>query len=138
MKIVQIVLGHARVHDDNKVAPKGCRSQKFEISALMSSSSDIEYIFEDCMCIKIHDVAIYNTELLNMTPCWMHSNLSFTSVTEFVLNKFTLRISYKNEYYSKPFFTSGYKMQIKVKANVIGYIGMYVHLMKGPNDNELM
>ena len=128
----------ARVYDDNKVAPKGCSSQKFEISTLMSYSSDTKYLFEDCMCIKIHDVAIYNTELLNMTPCWMHNNLAFTSVTEFVLNKFTLRISYKNEYYSKPFFTSGYRMQIKVKANVIGYIGMYVHLMKGPNDNELM
>ena len=126
----------ARVYDDNKVAPSGCGNQKvFELSSLMSSSSDPQYLSEDCVCIRVHDVVIYNTQLLNKTPRW---NKNSTSALEFTLNKFTLRSSYKNEYYSKPFFASGYKMQISVKANANGYIGVYVHLMKGPNDDRLI
>ena len=100
----------------------------------LSSSSDSQYLSEDCMCIR-YDVVMNNTQLLNMTPCW---NQSSTSTLEFTLNKFTLRSSYENEYYSKPFFASGYKMQISVEANVNGYIGVYVHLMKGPNDDKLI
>ena len=127
----------ARVYDDNEVAPSGqCNAKAIEISTLMSStSSDPQYLSEDCMCIRIHDVVIYNTQLLNMTPCWSQSS---TSALEFNLNKFTLRSSYKNHYYSKPFFASGYKMQISVEANANGYIGVYACLMKGPNDDNLI
>ena len=126
-----------RVYDDNKVALSGNGYAKaIEISTLMSSlSSDPQYLSEDCMCIRIYDVVIYNNQLLNKTPCW---NQSSTSALEFTLNKFTLRFSYENEYYSKQFFASGYKMQISVEANDNGYIAVYVHLMKGPNDDILI
>ena len=33
---------------------------------------------------------------------------------------------------------SGYKLQISVQANANGDIGVYVHLMKGPNDDQLI
>ena len=127
----------ARVYDDNKVAPSGQGNPKtIKIRSLMSSlSSDPQYLSEDCMCIRVHDVVINSNQLLNKTPCW---NQSSTSAFEFTFNKFTLRSSYNNYYYSKPFFASGYKMQISVKANVNGYIGVYVHLMKGPNDDKLI
>ena len=125
----------ARVYDDNKVGRGYGNAKAIEIRTLMSSSPDPQYLSEDCMCIRIYDVVINSNQLLNKTPCW---NQSSNSVLEFTLNKFTLRSSYSNHYYSKPFFASGYIMQISVKANVIGYIVVYVHLMKGPNDNELI
>ena len=126
----------ARVYDGNKVASGRGNQKVIEISTLMSSSSsDPQYLSEDCMCIRVHDVVIYNTQLLSKTPCW---NQSSTSALEFTLDKFTLRSSYDNHYYSKPFFASGYKMQISVEANVNGYIGVFAHLMKGPNDDKLI
>ena len=125
----------ARVYDDNKVASGNGYAKAIEISTLMSSSSsDPQYLSEDCMCIR-YDVVINSNQLLNKTPCW---NQSSNSALEFTLNKFTLRSSYDNRYYSKLFFTSGYQMQICVKANVNGYIAVYVHLMKGPNDDKLI
>ena len=99
------------------------------------SSSDSQYLSEDCVCIRVHDVVINSNQLFSETPCW---NQSSTSALEFTLNKFTLRSSYVNSYYSKPFFPSGYKMQICIKANVNGYISVYAHLMKGPNDDKLI
>ena len=126
-----------RVYDNNKVAPSGRGNQKaIQINTLMSlSSSDPQYLSEDCICIRIHNVVLYNTELLKLTPCW---NQSSTSVLEFTLNKFTSRSLFENRYYSKPFFASGYKIQLCIKANMNGYIGVYVHLMKGPNDDRLI
>ena len=126
----------ARVYDDNKVASGQGNQEAIEISSLMSSlSSDPQYLLEDCMCIRIHDIFINSNQLLNKTPCW---NQSSTSALEFTLNRFTLRSSYENHYYSKPFFASGYKMQIYVKANVNGYIAVCAYLMKGPNDDKLI
>ena len=125
----------ARVYDDSKVGRGYGNAKAIEIRTLMSSSPDPQYLSEDCMCIRIYDVVINSNQLLNKTPCW---NQSSNSVLEFTLNKFTLRSSYSNHYYSKPFFASGYIMQISVQANVNGYIVVYVHLMKGPNDNELI
>ena len=125
----------ARIYDDNKLANGQCNAKAIELSTLMSSSSDPQYLLEDCMCIRVHDVVINSNQLLNKTPCW---NQSSTSALEFTLNKFTLRSSYDNHYYSKPFFASGYKMQISVQANVNGYIGVYAYLMKGPNDDKLI
>ena len=125
---------HERVYG-NEMKCVWAKSNALAVQELSSSSSDPQYLSEDCMCIRIYDVIINSNQLLNKTPCW---NQSSNSALEFTLDKFTLRSSYENRYFSKPFFTSGYKMQICVKANVNGYIGVYAHLMKGSNDDKLI
>ena len=61
----------ARVYDNNKVAANASGYAKaIEISTILSSSSDTQYLSEDCVCFIIHDVVVYNTQLINKTPCW--------------------------------------------------------------------
>ena len=102
-----------------------------------TSSTNSEYLYNDCLLFKVTFAVAYSTPCCNNAPFWKQG-LTYTSALEFTLNKFTIRTLYGNCYYSKPFLASGYKMQISVKANVNGYIGVYVHLMKGPNDDKLV
>ena len=102
-------------------------------------TANTEYLRNDCLLFKVVFAVAYSTPCRNSIPHWsLQQGARSRSVLEFTLNKYTTRKLYQNLYYSKPFLASGYKMQISVKANVNGYIGVYVHLMKGPNDDELM
>ena len=110
----------ARVYDDNEVALSGRMPilKVIEISTLMSSSSpDPQYLSEDCMCIRVHDVVIYNTQLLNKTPSWWHKPSVWQP--EFTITGVSKHMKYNTEYISPPFYTheNGYKLRLEVHPN---------------------
>ena len=76
---------------DDGLAPKGQGNNKvvplFELFVQYSLST--KYLEDDCMCIKIYDVALYNTPILNKTPRWQTSNKPSSSWPI----EFTVRVS---------------------------------------------
>ena len=110
-----------------------------EHSQLTSNSfTDTEYLRNDCLVFKVSYADAYSTPCSNNVPIWKQHQPHSHAALEFTLNKFSTRKLHQNVYYSRPLFASGYKLQISVQANANGYIGVYVHLMKGPNDDQLI
>ena len=100
-----------------------------------NSSTNTKYLHNDCLLFKVVFAVAYSVPCCNIIPQWRQQGTQTNSVFEFTLAN---RVIQRTFYDSKPFFASGYKMQISVGANANGYIGVYVHLMKGPNDDTLI
>ena len=82
-----------------------------------------KYLEDDCMRIRIYDVALYNTSLLNKTPRWQTSrNTSSSWPIEVTVTEFHMRKIYDSVYFSPPFYThkNGYKMRLEVYLNEYG------------------
>ena len=110
-----------------------------EHSQLTSNSfTDTEYPHNDCLVFKVSYADAYSTPCSNNVPIWKQHQPHSHAALEFTLNKFSTRKLHQNVYYSRPLFASGYKLQISVQANANGDIGVHVHLMKGPNDDQLI
>ena len=105
---------------------------------LYNFSRDTEYLHNDCLVFKVLYAIAYSMPCCNNVPIWRQHQPHSHAALEFTLNKFSVRKLHQNVYYSQPLFASGYKMQICVKANVNGYISVYAHVMKGPNDDILI
>ena len=133
----------ARVYDDNKVASGNGHPKAIEISTLMSSSSsNPQYLSEDCMCIRVHDVVIYNTQLLNKTPSWWHKPSVWQP--EFTITGVSKHMKYDTPYISPPFYTheNGYKLRLSIYSNGSGsgagtHVSIYFRLLKGEYDDNL-
>ena len=106
--------------------------------------TNTEYLQDDCLRLRVVDVAVYSTPLLLKTPSWQDPHTATQSVCEFTLTEFTKRKQFNNAYYSPPFYShkNGYKLFLKVRANGYGngkgtHISIYASLMKGDYDNNL-
>ena len=135
----------ARVYDglapigrgNNEVIPLSMLFPKYPLST--------KYLEDDCMCIRVYDVALYNTSLLNKTPRWQTSrNTSSSWPIEVTVTEFHMRKMYDSVYFSPPFYThkNGYKMRLEVYPNGYGdgkgtHISLFVRLLKGENDCNL-
>ena len=113
-------------------------------SLLCNPGTNTEYLQDDCLRLRVVDVAVYSTPLLLKTPSWQDPHTATQSVCEFTLTEFTRRKQFNNEYYSQPFYShpNGYKLCLKVHANGFGngkgtHISIYARLMKGDHDNNL-
>ena len=133
----------ARVDACHTLAPICCNGypQFIAHTALpYNQSTQTEFIRDDCLLFKIKYVVAYSSSSLFKVPSWRQCTFNSQSLCEFNLNYFDVRKQYNNEYYSDAFFShsNGYKMQLKVEANKEGSVGVYVYLMKGPNDDNLL
>ena len=126
--------------------PNGLGRQCFisHSSLLYNPDTNTEYLQDDCLRLRVVDVAIYSTSLLSKTPSWQDPHTATQSVCDFTLTEFTKRKQFNNAYYSPPFYSHphGYKLCIKVFANGHGvgkdtHISIYANLMKGNYDNNL-
>ena len=116
----------------------------FSHSSLCNPDKNTEYLQDDCLRLRVVDVAIYSTPLLSKTLSWQDPHTATQSVCEFTLTEFTKRKQFNNAYFSPPFYThpNGYKLCLKVNANGSGkgkgtHISIYASLMKGDYDNNL-
>ena len=135
----------ARVYVDG-LAPNGYGSSEvIPISTLFPRyASNTEYLEDDCMRIRIHDVAIYTTSLLNKTPRWQKSWFTSSPWLEFTVTGFYKHKIYDSEYISPPFYThkNGYKMRLEANPNGDGdgkgtHLSIFARLLKGENDFNL-
>ena len=95
------------VRDTKKDIGSGFGHQKFISHSSLSynSTTNTEYLQDDCLRLRVKEVAVYSTPLLHKTPSWQdHLNAS-QSVCEFTVTEFSNRKQFNNEYYSPPFYT---------------------------------
>ena len=111
---------------------------------LNNPDTNTEYLQDDCLCLRVVDVAVYSTPLLSKTPSWQDLHTATQSVCDFTLTEFTKRKQFSNNYYSPPFYThtNGYRIILKVCVNgrhaTKGtHISVYVSLMRGEYDSDL-
>ena len=107
-------------------------------SLLYNPDTNTEYLQDDCLHLRVVDVAVYSTPLLSKTPSWQDPHTATQSVCDFTLTEFTKRKQFGNEYFSPPFYSHphGYKLCLRVYANGHGegkdtHISIFVSLMRG-------
>ena len=111
-----------------------------------NSTTNTEYLQDDCLRLRVKEVAVYSTPLLHKTPSWQdHLNPSQSVVCEFTITEFSKRKQFNNQYYSPPFYTHtrGYKMCLKVYANGYGdcegtHVTLFACLIEGEYDDHLV
>ena len=113
-------------------------------SLLYNPDTNTEYLQDDCLRLRVNDIAVYATPLLLKTPSWQDPHTATQSVCEFTLTEFTKRKQFNNEYYSSAFYShpNGYKLCLRVDTNGhnVGkgtHISISVFLMRGDYDNIL-
>ena len=135
----------------SRVYKRECAPNGWGINCFISHSSllynpdtNTEYLQDDCLRLRVVDVAIYSTHLLSKTLSWQDPKTATQSVCDFTLTEFTKRKQFNNEYYSPPFYSHphGYKLCIRVDANGHGkgkdtHVSIYAKLMRGDYDNNL-
>lgn len=99
-----------------------------------------QYLEEQCMRIRVSNVACYNTPLRFKAPRWQgRSNFPLV----FNVTGFSSRLTYGSVCYSPPFYThnKGYKMRLEVTAGETGEdksnMSIYARLMTGEYDSSL-
>ena len=111
-------------------------------SLLYNPDANTEYLHDDCLRLRVVDVAVYSTPLLSKTPSWQDPHTATQSVCDFTLTEFTKRKQFNNVYYSPPFYShsNGYKLCTKVDANGDGedkdtHVSIFASLMRGDYDS---
>ena len=84
-----------------------------------SSTTNTEYLQNDCVRLRVSKVILYSPTLLNKTPSWQNPHNGYQSLHEFTLTEFSKRTQISNTHYSSPFYTyqHGYKFCLIVSAN---------------------
>ena len=105
----------------------------------LSTSDEPEYLRYDSIKLFIKEVIVYSSDLVP-TP---HIE-SLPVIHDFVIENFSKRKQCNEECISDPFYSheNGYKLSLLVYPNGRDkwknkYVSMFVHLMKGENDNNL-
>ena len=104
---------------EGEYARSGWGENLFSHSLLYNPDTNTEYLQDNCLHLRVVDVAIYSTPLFSKTPSWQDPHTATQSVCDFTLTEFTKRKQFNNNYYSPPFYshTNGYKMLLKVCVN---------------------
>ncbi len=103
------------------------------------SSLNGQYLNGNCLLFKIDSFVAYldNASVAKLPP-WVNP-AEGSPYPCFTLPSFAKRKAFGNIYYSKPFYShhNGYKMQLCIHAAKGNSVGVFVYLMKGPNDAQL-
>ena len=135
----------------NLVTRKGMRRSpifnKFipHSSLSYNSTTNTEYLQNDCVRLRVSKVILYSNALLNKTPSWQNTHNGYQLLHEFTLTDFSKRKQFNHRHMSSSFYTQqvGYKFSNRVHANGYGNskdkcISVYVHQMSGEYDDQLV
>ena len=135
---------------NNLVTKKGTRRSPIytnfipHSSLSYNSTTNTEYLQNDCVRLRVSKVILYSTALLNKTPSWQNPHNGYQSLHEFTLTEFSKRKQFNHRHISSSFYTHqvGYNISIRVYANGSGSskgkcISVYVCLMAGEYDDQL-
>ncbi len=104
-----------------------------------NQNNNTEYLREDCLLFKVKSVTAYlDRGSYIKLPAWIDPAKG-SPYPCFTLPEFDKRKKHNNSAFSNPFYShrDGYKMQLKIDSMRDGHVGLYVHIMRGPNDNQL-
>ena len=109
-----------------------------------NSTTNTEYLQNDCVRLRVSKVILYSTALLNKTPSWQNLYNGYQSLHEFTLTEFSKHKEFDHRHLSLPFYThqAGYKFSIRVHANGCGnskgtHISVFVYQLAGEFDDQL-
>ena len=112
-----------------------------------NSTTNTQYLQNDCLRLRVSKVAVYSSLYLNKVPSWQQDphNVQSQSVCEFTLSEFSKRKECNNSFYSPPFYTHQhgyYKLCICIYSNSQGggkntHISVYVCIIAGEYDDQL-
>ena len=73
---------------------------KFILHSSLSynSTTNTEYLQNDCVRLRVSKVILYSTALLNKTPSWQNPHNGYQSLHEFTLTHFSKRKQFNNRY----------------------------------------
>ena len=103
------------------------------------STLNMQYLNGNCLLFKVDSfIAHVDQALTTKLPPWVNPAAD-TLYPCFTLPSFSKRKAFNTAYYGKPFYShrNGYRMQLCVQAAEGNSVGVFVHLMKGPNDAQL-
>ncbi len=103
-------------------------------------TTNTQYLNQDCLLFRVQSYALYSDKVsATRLPAWVNPAVG-SPYPCFTVSEFTKRKAFKNYYYSNPFFShrDGYKMQVRVDAAKGQNVSLYLYLMKGPNDDQLL
>ena len=122
-------------------AYKGWGTRSFIHHSALShnTSTNTQYLKDDCLRFQVKAVAFYTTSSSAQVPSWQNPTLPSHFVCEFTLNEFSKRKQFNNQYYSTPFYSHlrGYKLQLNVSASTESFVSVYLYLNKGEYDENL-
>ena len=101
-------------------------------------SKNIEYLQDDCLRLRIKEIAVFSTPACMKKPNWLEEAVNFFTVT-----CLSDRIRLQIEYWSPPFYTCarGYRMCLKVSPVACPgkgtHVSLFAYLMKGDYNDEL-
>ena len=103
-----------------------------------NKSTNTEYLKDDCLCIRVKNVATYSTRLVRKAPRWQAQN----AAPSFTITNVTSRKQIGNLYFSPPFYAAKYKMCLKIYVGGLGagkntHVSMFACLLKGEDDDTL-
>ena len=108
------------------------------------STTNTEYLQNDCVRLRVSKVILYSNALLNKTPSWQNHHNGYQSLYEFTLTDFSKRKQFSNTHCSSSFYThhDGYKFCLLVDASDIDsgdniHVSVYLKLMAGEFDEKL-
>ena len=109
-----------------------------------NSTTNTEYLQNDCVRLRVSELILYSTALLNKTPSWQNPHNGYKSLYEFTLTEYSKRKQFDNYHVSSPFYSThlgGYKFCISVESNGHSsvkntHISVYIHQMAGEDDNQ--
>ena len=135
----------------------GCRTSRegIKLSSMRSSSiphsslsynstTNTEYLQNECVRLRVSKVILYSTALLNKTPSWQNPHNGYQSLHEFTLTDFSKRKQFDNICDSTPFYTHhrGYRLCLVVYSNGQDngkdtHVSVYLIVMAGEYDDQL-
>ena len=81
-------------------------------------NTNTEYLQQDCLRLRVRDVAVYSTPFSKKVPVWQNRS---SNTFEFTVAAYTRRMQLNNTVYSPPFYCSqGYRMCLEVRPNGFG------------------
>ena len=110
-----------------------------------NSTTNTEYLQNDCLRLRVRKVVVYSPPLLVKTPSWQQDphNVS-QSMCEFTLSEFSKRKQLNNFFFCPPFYShqNGYNLCVSVYSNGRGdgtniHVSVYVRLTTGKFDDKL-
>ena len=106
-----------------------------------NSTTNTEYLQNDCVRLRVSKVILYSTALFNKTPSWQNPHNGYQSLHEFTLTEFSKRKQFSNIHFSSPFYNYRYKFFLQVDSKGIDdsrYVSVYLTLMAGEYDDQLV
>ena len=109
-----------------------------------NSTTNTEYLQNDCVRLRVSKVILYSTALLNKTPSWQNPHNGYQSLHEFTLTEFSKRKQYNNIYCSAPFYSHHHGYRLCLVVYSVGFdsgkdthVSVFLILMAGEYDDQL-